>query len=59
MSARVAPGKVSDHSGLKIFSPKQMPQRLQIAIAQVKAGTISENLLNETKKMIYSLYRAK
>ena len=36
-----------------------MPQRLKIAIAQVKAGNISENLLNETKKMIYSLYRAK
>ena len=59
MSARVAPGKVSDHSGLKTLSPKQMPQRLQIAIAQLKTGNISENLLNETKKITYSLYRAK
>ena len=33
-------------SGLKILSPKQMLQRLQIALAQVKAGNTYENLLN-------------
>ena len=33
-----------------------MLQRLPIALAQVKAGNSSKNLLNET---IYSLYRAK
>ena len=32
--------------GLKILTPKQMIQRLPIALAQVKAGNNSENLLN-------------
>ena len=32
--------KVSDHSNLKTISPKQMLQRLSIALAQVKAGQI-------------------
>ena len=59
MSARVARGKVSDHSILKILNPKQMLQRLPIALAQVKAGNASENLLNEIRKIIYSLYQAK
>ena len=33
--------------GIKILTPKQMLQRLPIAIAQVKAGNNSESLLNE------------
>ena len=36
-----------------------MPQRLPIALAQVKADNKSENLLNEIRQIIYSLYRAK
>ena len=36
-----------------------MPQRLPIALAQVKAGNTSENLLNEIRKITYSLYQAK
>ena len=36
-----------------------MLQRLPIAIAQVKAGYTSANLLNEIRKIIYSLYRTK
>ena len=40
---------------LRMLTPKQMLQRLLIAIAQVKAGSTSKNLLNE----MYSLYRAK
>ena len=36
-----------------------MLQRLPIAIAQVKAGNKSEKLLNEIRKIIYSLYQAK
>ena len=36
-----------------------MPQKLPITIAQVKAGNISENLLNEIRQIIYSLYQAK
>ena len=47
--------KVSDHSNLITLNSKQM-LRLTISLAQVKAGNTSENLLNETRKMIYSLY---
>ena len=36
-----------------------MLQGLLIPLAQVKAGNKSENLLNEIKQIIYSLYRAK
>ena len=46
-------------TGLKIFTPKQMLQRLQIAFAQVKAGNNSKNLLNEIREIIYSLYQSK
>ena len=36
-----------------------MLQRLPIAFAQIKAGNTSESLLNEIRRIIYSLYRAK
>ena len=36
-----------------------MLQRLPIALAKVKAGNNSENLLNEIRQIIYSLYQAK
>ena len=36
-----------------------MLQMLSIALAQVKAGNISENLLNEIWQITYSLYQAK
>ena len=55
--ARVA--KLSDNSNLKILTPRQMLQRLPITLAQVKLGNTSENLLNEIRRIIYSLYRAK
>ena len=45
--------------GRKILSPKQMLQRLPIALAQGKAGNTSENLLNEIRKIVNSLYREK
>ena len=48
-----------DHSKLKILSPKQMLQRLQIALVQVKAGNNSESLLNEIRQIVYSLYQSK
>ena len=35
-----------------------MLQRLPIAIAQVKAGYNSENLLNEIRQIVYSLYQS-
>ena len=43
---------------MKILIPKQMPQRL-IALAQVKASNTSENVLNEIRRIINYLYRAK
>ena len=42
-------------TGLKIFTQKQMLQRLPIALAQVEAGNNSENLFNEIRQIIYSL----
>ena len=36
-----------------------MFQRLPIALAQVKAGNNSESLLNEIRKIVYSLYQSK
>ena len=45
--------------GLKILTPKQTLQRLPIARAQVKAGNTCENLLNEIRQIIYSLYQEK
>ena len=36
-------------TGLKILTPKQMLQRLPIALAQVKAGNNSQSLLNEIR----------
>ena len=46
-------------TGLRIFTKKQMLQRLPIAFAQVKAGNNSQNLLNEIRQIIYSLYQSK
>ena len=34
-----------------------MLQRLTVALVQVKAGNTYENLLNQIRKIIYSLYR--
>ena len=42
-----------------ILTPKQMPQRLPIALAQVKPDNTSGNLLNEMKQIIYSLNQEK
>ena len=44
---------------LKILTPKQMLQILAIALAQVKVGNNSENLLTQMRQIIYSLYQAK
>ena len=46
-------------AGLKILAPKQMFQRLPIALAQIKAGNNSESLLNEIRHIVYSLYQSK
>ena len=36
-----------------------MSQKLPTALAQVKAGNNSENLLNEIRKIVYSLHQSK
>ena len=41
------------------INSQKMLQRSPIALAQVKVGNISENLLNEIRQFIYSLYRTK
>ena len=46
-------------TGLKILTPKQMLQRLPIALAQIKAGSYSGSLLNEIKQIVCSLYQSK
>ena len=51
--------KTKHGTGLKILTPKQMLQRLPIALAQVKAGNNSQNLLNEIRQIVYSLYQSK
>ena len=45
--------------GVKILIFKQMLQRLPIALAQLKVGNNSENLLNEIRQIVYSLYQWK
>ena len=49
----------TEGKGLKILTPKQMLQRLPIALAEVKAGNNSESLLNEIRQIVYSLYQLK
>ena len=41
-----------------MLSPEQILQRLPMALAQVKADNTSENLLNEIRQTVYSLYWA-
>ena len=38
---------------LKILTPKQILQRLSIALAQVKAGNNSESILKEIRQIVY------
>ena len=45
-------------TGLKILTPKQMLQRLSIALAQIKAGNNSESLLNQIRQIVCSFYQS-
>ena len=45
--------------GLTILTPDQMLSRLPIALAQLNAGNNSENLKNEIRQLLYSLYRSR
>ena len=49
MSEAKTKAKATKGTGLKILTPKQMLQRLPIALAQVKAGNSSESLLNKIR----------
>ena len=44
---------------VKILTPKQILQRLPMALTQLKAGNLSKNMLIEIRQIICSLYRAK
>ena len=48
-----------DHSKLKLLTPKQMLQRLPIALPQVKPGNNLESLLNDIRQIVYSLHQSK
>ena len=45
--------------GLRILAPNQMVSRLPTFLTQLKAGNNSENLKNEIRQILYSLYRSK
>ena len=49
----------SKQEGIKILTPKQMLQRLPIALAQIKASSYSKSLLNEIRQIVYSVCQAK
>ena len=49
--------KVCGYSNTKILIPKQMLQKSPIVFAQ--AGNTFENLLNQIRQIVYSLYQAK
>ena len=49
------PEDLKKGTGLKILTRKQMLQILPIALAQIKEGT----LLNEIRQIVYSLYQSK
>ena len=51
--------KATKGTWLIILTPKQMLQRLLIALAQVRAGNNSESLLNEIKQIVYYLCQLK
>ena len=51
--------KATKRTGLKILTPKQLLERLLIALTQAKSGNNSENLLNEIKQIVYFLYQSK
>ena len=45
--------------GLKILTDRQMLNHLPILLAQIEAGNNSIKLKNETRQILYSLYRSK
>ena len=53
---KVCDHQVSDRKHIKILTPKKMLQRLPITLALKKSKNTFENLLNEIRQIIYSLY---
>ena len=51
--------KQQEGKGLKILTPKQIFQRLSVALVQIQAGNNSKSLLNEIRQIVYSLYQSK
>ena len=45
--------------GLEILTPDQMVSRLPITLAQLNAENNSEKHKNESRQLLYSLYRSK
>ena len=45
--------------GVKILSKQQMITRLPVLLAQLQAGNNLQKLKNETRQLLYSLYRSK
>ena len=45
--------------GLKILTNKQMLNRLPILLAQIQSGNNSIKLKNETRQILYSLYKSR
>ena len=48
-----------ERKGIKILTPSQMLSRLPISLSQLEAGNNSEELKNEIRQLLYSLYRSK
>ena len=59
MSEVKTKAKQNETKGIGLLTPKQMLQRLPMALAQVKSGNNSKNLLNGIRQIIYSLYQSK
>ena len=45
--------------GLKTLTPNQILRRLPIYFAQINAGNNSEQIKNEIRQLLFSLYRSK
>ena len=59
LKARKQAAEEQEGTGLKILTPKQLLQRLPVALGQIKAGNNSERLLNEIRQIAFSLYQSK
>ena len=59
MSETKTKARATKRTGLKILTPKQILQRLPVALAQVKTSNNSESLLDEIRQIVYSLYQSK